>query len=322
MQDEFGIEPSFAFLTGLNSEEMMERVGQGFPKLKDCKSYRLTGYEDLLLLGRYDASVSTLWTTAYYSLKFNKVNKKFYFIQDYEPLFYPAGSTYAQTEVTYRFGFQGICNTLGLKEVYEKEYGSPAVALNPSIDTSIFYPAKNRGYEKEVYTMFFYGRPGHSRNGFELGARALKKLKELMGDKIRIVTAGANYDAKEYGLEGVVENLGRLKIEETGDLYRSCDIGLVMMFTRHPSYLPYEMMACGCPVVSNFNEYTTWFLKDRQNCFLAEPSATHIAQTIQEALKDGKLRGQISETASRQIIDNNPSWEESLRQVGEFIIKE
>lgn len=321
LKDVYQIEPSFAFLTGLNSKEMMNRVCEGFPKFRECKSYSLTGYEDLLLIGRHDASVCTLWTTAYYSLKFNKVNKKFYFIQDYEPLFYPAGSTYAQAEVTYRFGFKGICNTFGLKNVYESNYGCEAVTLNPSIDTSIFYPNKKRVYKKDVYTLFFYGRPGHSRNGFEIGVKALKKLKELMRDNLRIVTAGANYNISDFGLESVVENLGRLKIEETGDLYRKCDIGLVMMFTKHPSYLPYELMACGCPVVSNYNDDTTWFLKDNENCLLALPSATHIAETIRDALENEEIRKCISENSSNNIVNENPTWDDSLDKVAKFIIK-
>lgn len=319
LKDNYDINPSFAFLSGLSPNQMMERISKGFPGLKDCKAFCLTNYEDLLLIGKYDASVCTLWTTAYYSLKFNKVKRKFYFIQDYEPLFYPAGSTYAQTEATYRFGFDGICNTEGLKQVYETEYGEKAVTLDPSVDRTIFYPNKSRIYDKEKYMMFFYGRPGHSRNGFELGIQALKKLKNIMGEKIRIVTAGADYDLEEFGLDGIIENLGRLKIEETGNLYRNCDIGLVMMFTRHPSYLPYELMGCGCPVISNYNSYTTWFLKDKENCWLAEPSATHLAETIRDALLNPIMREKISNNALKDMENNNKGWDDSLRKVADFI---
>ena len=140
-----------------------------------------------------------------------------------------------------------------------------------------------------------------------------------MGDRVRIVTAGAEYDISAYGLEGILDNLGRLKIEQTGDLYRRCDAGLVMMYTRHPSYLPYEMMACGCCVVSNFNEYTKWFLKNGENSVVCEPSATSIAEAIERVLLDGEGRRKISECGARQIADANPSWEESLEKIAEFI---
>lgn len=319
LQTKHNIKNIFVFVANTSAKTMMERVAAGFPELGQCKAYSITSMAEMSMLPTADAGICTLWTTAYYLLKFNKVKRKFYFIQDYEPLFYPAGSTYAQAEATYRFGFYGITNTLGLKRVYESEYGGQAVSLDPSVDTGIFYPDENRNYDKKKYTVFFYGRPGHPRNGFELGVAALKELKQRMGDRVRIVTAGAEYDISAYGLEGILDNLGRLKIEQTGDLYRRCDAGLVMMYTRHPSYLPYEMMACGCCVVSNFNEYTKWFLKNGENSVVCEPSATSIAEAIERVLLDGEGRRKISECGARQIADANPSWEESLEKIAEFI---
>ncbi len=320
LQRKHGVEHTFVFVANTPAKVMMERIGAGFPELQNCRAYSITSPNELSKIPSADASICTLWTTAYYSLKFNKVKRKFYFIQDYEPLFYPAGSTYAQTEATYRFGFDGVANTEGLKLVYESEYGGRAVSLDPSVDTSIFYPNTHRQYKKKQYTVFFYGRPGHPRNGFELGVEALKCLKRKMGNKVRIVTAGANYNTSLYGLDGVVENLGRLKIEETGDLYRNCDAGLVMMYTRHPSYLPYEMMACGCCVVSNYNAYTTWFLKNGENSVVCEPSASSIAEAIENILLDEERRKQIGEYGAKQIMENNPDWDNALEKVAQFIL--
>ena len=63
--------------------------------------------------------------------------------------------------------------------------------------------------------------------------------------------AGAEWDPGAYGLGGVVRHLGLLPYEDTGALYRACDAGLVAMATRHPSYLPFELMASGAVVVTN-----------------------------------------------------------------------
>jgi len=319
LQEKHGIKHTFVFITSIAAQTMIERIGVAFPELKSCRAISVTSSAELNQLPTVDASVCTLWTTAYYSLKFNRVKKKFYFIQDYEPLFYPAGSTYAQTEATYRFGFYGIANTLGLKKVYESEYGGRAVSLDPSVDMSIFYPNSQRQYKKKQYTVFFYARPGHPRNGFELGIEALKRLKYRMGKRVRIVTAGADYNISAYGLDGILENLGRLKVEETGELYRNCDAGLVMMYTRHPSYLPYELMACGCCVVSNYNAYTTWFLKNGENSVVCEPSASSIAQAIATILLDENKRKKIGERALDQIMNSIPDWNTSMEKVASFI---
>ena len=40
-------------------------------------------------------------------------------------------------------------------------------------------------------TVFVYGRPGHWRNCWEMAALALEELKQRLGDRVRIVTAGA-----------------------------------------------------------------------------------------------------------------------------------
>lgn len=314
-----GITNSFVFLSNRKPEEMMKLVGKGFPELLGCTAFCITNYERLKSIGCYDASVCTLWTTAYYSLRFNGVKRKFYFIQDYEPLFYAGNSVYAQCEATYRFGFYGIANTRGLKDVYEKEYGGKAVSLDPAIDDSIFYPNKQRNYNREQYDVFFYGRPSHPRNGFELGIEAMRILKKKMGKRVRIITAGADYNVEDYALQGIVENMGRLSVEETGALYRRCDAGMVMMYTRHPSYLPYELMACGCCVVSNYNAYTKWFLKDEVNAVVCEPSATGIAEKIEALLNNPERRRRISEQGVEQAGAEKRTWDESLEAVYRFI---
>ena len=37
------------------------------------------------------------------------------------------------------------------------------------------------------------------------------------------MTAGADWDVRDYGLDGVVHNLGILPYAATGALYRACD---------------------------------------------------------------------------------------------------
>ena len=108
-------------------------------------------------------------------------------------------------------------------------------------------------------------------------------MKHRLGANVRIVAAGASWDPGDHELKGVVENLGLLSYTQTADLYRTCDAGLVLMFTRHPSYLPLELMASGCLVVTNRNPATQWLLRDRENCLLAQSSATCLAAALEWA---------------------------------------
>jgi O-antigen biosynthesis protein len=152
-----------------------------------------------------------------------------------------------------------------------------------------------------------------------LGATALCKLKERLGSGVRIVAAGQRWRPADYGLDGIVENLGLLAYHETAALYRSCDAGLVLMFTRHPSYLPFELMASGCLVVSNVNSATAWLLKDGENCLLALPSASCIADALARGLHDHTLRRRITGHALEQIRQQFADWDRQIDQVYRYM---
>ena len=316
-KERWGVENCFAITGPFSAATIRDTISHAFPSLKDEEISILKSEEDLASLKGGDVSICTQWKTTFFSLKFNRVKRKCYFIQDYEPLFYPAGSISALIEETYRFGFYGITNTVSLKKIYEEYYGGKSISFTPSVNDSVFFPPKSKRGEDRV-TVFFYARPDHPRNGFELGISALKKLKEKMGEKVRIVTAGSGWSPKDYGMEGVIENLGLMKYEETAELYRRCDAGLIMMFTRHPSYLPLELMACGCPVVSNYNPATTWLLHDRENCLLTRASASCIADTLHTCLTDTRLRDHIIRNGLKTVHGLSP-WDDEMEKVFEYM---
>jgi len=311
------VENSFVIFGNTSKELILEKITSAFPELKTSKLYILSSEREMDKINEADASICTLWTTAYYSLKFNKVKKKFYFIQDYEPLFYPAGSTSAQVEETYRFGFYGITNTKSLKQIYEDLYCGNGEYFSPCVDTNVFYSSGRS--TKDIYTVFFYARPGHPRNGFELGIASLRMLKEKMGDKVRIVTAGSNWDPQELGIDGIVENLGLLHYEETATLYRECDIALSMMFTKHPSYIPIELMASGCLVVANFNQANAWLLHDGVNCILSPASVSSLCDALQEGLTDIELRKKITKNALDMITNKYSDWNQEIERIFNYM---
>ena len=108
--------------------------------------------------------------------------------------------------------------------------GGTADYFDPSVDSRIFHD-RGRVDKGKPWTLFCYARPGHPRNGFELLAAALRIVKEKLGEDVRIVTAGADWDPAAYGLRDVLLNLGNLGYATTGALYRACDVGVAMMMT-------------------------------------------------------------------------------------------
>jgi glycosyltransferase involved in cell wall biosynthesis len=314
-----GIRSTFCVIGHGSPERFRSLFGMAFPDLAAESEFFVMGHKDVNRLPASDAAICTLWTTAYAALHFTHARKKFYFIQDDEALFYPAGSTAALVESTYGFGFRGICNTVSLLNRY-RECGGDGEYFTPAIDPAVFHARGRRSGENGTYNLFCYGRPGHARNSFELLGAVLTEVKRRFGNDIRIYNAGADWNPKAYGLENVAENLGTLSYHSTGALYRACDAGLVIMMTRHPSYLPMELMACGALVVTNRNRDTGWLLKDRQNCLLAEPGVTAIADQVEQGLRNSRLRTGIVERASAQVAEQFTDWDSQIEKIHRFML--
>jgi glycosyltransferase involved in cell wall biosynthesis len=319
LQRSHGIKQRILICGNSQPDEIGAKIASAFPALSQAEVIVIDKTKSLADIPPADYSIATLWTTAYVLLAVENTGYKFYMIQDFEPAFYPAGSTYAQAELSYHFGFYGIANTQSLKEIYERDYGGCAVVLQPSIDKRVFYPSieENTAPCKKV---FYYARPDTPRNGFELAAAALRRLKQKYGNSIDIVCAGADWNPGDYGLSNVIRSLGLLPYSETGDLYRSCHVGLVMMMTKHPSYLPFEMMACGTIVVTNFNPANIWLLKNGENCLLSAPSASCLAAMLSYGLDHYDELAPLRQRAATQIFADAGDWDNSLSKVARFIL--
>jgi hypothetical protein len=313
-----GLRQRFLIAGNCDAATIGDRIAAAFPGLAGTPVIALDSAERIAAIPAADYSFATLWTTAYVLQKVRNTGLKFYFIQDWEPLFYPAGSTSAQADLTYDFGFYGIANTQTLRRLYEDEHGGTATHFVPQVDPTVFHgsPLRDAGGPRRI---FFYGRPGHPRNGFELAAVALRDLKSRLGDRVQILCAGAPWNPRDYGLEGVIESLGLLEYRQTAELYRSCHIGFVMMMTRHPSYLPFEFMGCGGLLVSNDNRANHWLLDDGVNCLLAPPSGPAIADRLAYAVEHFDDLLAVRRRGWDTIRQRHSNWDTAFDDVWRFM---
>jgi len=268
-------------------QRVRSRIADAFPALAGSS---VTGPS--VELEPCDAAVATAWESAWRLVRFRDARAKFVFVQDWEPDFYPAGSASAMLTEVARLGIPAIANTEALARVW-RSHGSPAVAFRPAVDTERFRPAES--CREGPVRIFFYGRPNTARNAFGLGLSTLRRVKETHGDSVQIVCAGEAWSPGMYGVGDVLENLGMLEsLDEVAELYRSCDIGLVFMLTRHPSYQPLEFMASGVATVSNQNPDTDWLLRHDKTALTAPPVPALIAAQIDRLVVDPELRERLA----------------------------
>jgi O-antigen biosynthesis protein len=316
-----GVHNIFAVCGSADPAVMLGRIKKVLPECRKSDLYVLSDIKDVKDLPAADAAISTLWLTAYFALRYRKVPRRFYFIQDYEPAFFRAGSTSGLVESTYRLGFYGITNTASLRKFYEDEYGGKAVHFTPCVDQKLFHPLdrKRSAPSRRPWQVCCYARPSHGRNAFELLSAALRQLKSRLGEKVRIVAAGEDWNAADHDLQGVVENLGVLPYRDTARLYRESDVGVVLMLTRHPSYIPMELMASGCLVVTNRNHWTEWLLEHERTCLLTYTAATCLADTIERGLTNEALREEITRCALQLVRERYYDWTPEMEKVYEFM---
>src|SRR5262249_38282446 len=150
---------------------------------------------------------------------------------------YPASTEYQLADLTYEFGYFGIFNTPGLKDAVLSQHDMTGVAFSPGVDRAVYYPpAHPQNVAEYPIRVVFYGRPAVPRNLFELGVDTLREMKRVFNDKVDIVVVGSPHAPVRLDFES--RWLGYLPYKETGKLYRSAHVGIALMATPHPSYLP------------------------------------------------------------------------------------
>jgi GT2 family glycosyltransferase/glycosyltransferase involved in cell wall biosynthesis len=314
-----GVQNRFVVMAAPNEPFIRSALAAAFPDLGDSPiEFYEGGVNGLDAVSRADVSIATLWVTAYSVARFARTRRKFYLIQDFEPMFYPAGTNYALAEESYRLGLYGLCNTERLLDIYRRDYGGSGASFMPAVDPNVFHAQDRRPLEHDgPVTLFLYARPGHWRNCWELASLALDQVKERLGDRVRIVTAGSWARPDELGRG--IEHLGLLDYRDTGALYRTCDAGIALTLSAHPSYLPLELMACGTPVVAFDNPAGDWILHHEQNSLRCPRTVDGLADALERIAVDGPLRRRLGEAALADIAARHSDWDAAFAGVYRFL---
>lgn len=308
-----GVENRFVVMAQPNEAFFRSALAAAFPDLADSPIVFVGGPTDPALLDvpYADVSVATLWVTAYSVARFPNTRRKFYLIQDFEPQFYPAGTNYALSEEGYRLGLYGLCNTERLLGILRSQYDGTGGSFMPAVDETVFHARGRRSRDHDgPVRVFVYARPGHWRNCWELASLALGQLKERFGDDVHIVTAGSWARPDDLG-QGI-EHLGLLDYRDTGELYRTCDVGVALTVSAHPSYLPLELMACGVPVVAFDNPAGDWILEHEVNSLRCRRTVDGLAQALERLVGDPAERECLGAAAEATIAARFGSWQRAL----------
>lgn len=257
-----------------------------------------------------DAIFATNWSTAYPVFNFKTNAKKFYFIQDYEPLFFPAGAESLFAENTYKFKLHGITAGAWLATKLKKDYGMQTDYYNFGSDAGRYNFLNSAKRQK----IFFYARPVSPRRGFQLGVAALEMFHKEH-PKYEIVLAG--WDLKNYKLPFKFTDLKSVPLDELNKVYNECAAGLVLSFTNM-SLLPLELLAAGCIPVVNDQENNR-SVSDNAYIKYVEPYPQDIAKGLKEIVLKPDLPVYAAQAAASA---KELSWLDAGIKVEQIITRE
>ena len=254
--------------------------------------------------------VATGWQTAYWVSKYKDTLNRLYFVQDFEPEFFPQGSEYSFAENTYRLGLVGITAGTWLAEKLANEYGMKTFPYSFACDTDHYKPTIRRDRTRKY--VFFYARPVTPRRCFEMGLLALKKVCEVFPNAT-VVFAG--WDVDGYEIPFTHLNRGSISVKDLPDLYSQCDVALILSSTNL-SLLPLEVSACGCPVVINNSPQSSWLLSESQATY-CDMNVESISASIIDVLEHPDKAKKRVDAAFKYIQEN--SWESEAEKVAGFL---
>lgn len=268
--------------------------------------------EELQDFKNQDVVFATSWETAYavFNLKGEQLHK-FYFVQDFEPIFFGVGSRYMLAEATYKFGFYGI--TAG-KWLVEKvgQYGMQADYFDFGADIDIYKPQKTVVKKKKIC---FYARAHTERRGFEIGVMALNIFKERHPE-YEIEFFGQ--DMSNYDIPFEFTDRGILNKEQLAELYHESVACLVLSLTN-VSLLPLELLVAGCVPVMNDGDNNRMVLGEIEDILYTEAYPVSLADKLCQAVE----RQDITEHAQAMSEKyTGLSWEESYKKVETIICRE
>jgi hypothetical protein len=218
-----------------------------------------------------DLLIATHWTAAHVAasaLDDLAAERFLYLIQEYEPLIFPAGSAAAIARQSYDLRHAALFSSRVLRDWFAAEgIGVFADGVAERQDASAYFEnaitpvgpveaaeLRHAGPRR----LLFYARPeAHaSRNLFEIGAMALDaSLADGCFEGWELVGIGSvERRARRLSLprSGVaLRLLPRRGQADYAAVLRSCDAGLALMYTPHPSLVPIEMAAAGMPTVTS-----------------------------------------------------------------------
>jgi GT2 family glycosyltransferase/glycosyltransferase involved in cell wall biosynthesis len=255
----------------------------------------------------FDAVVATLYLTVEWLAPLAarpNAPKIVYYIQDYEPDFFPASHPeHARALHSYSLipTAKLITKTQWNLRTLEQKCGQTASVIGIDYDDEQYFPASTFQPANSVVRIAAMVRPNTPRRAPEMTVRVLKQLKQQFGARISLHVFGSaasdpDYQALNFDVEH--ENLGECSPESVAELLRRTDIFLDLSSFQAMGLTALEAMACGAAVVAPTNGGPGEFIQHGVNGLLVDTQDERAClKAAGDLVNDPELRSRLRSQA-------------------------
>lgn len=253
----------------------------------------------------YDAIIATFWKTAYFA-NVQDVERKVYFIQDFEPWMYPKGDEYIAARRSYSLGLFPITIGKWLSAKIASVSKIPSVPHTIfGVDLNTYHPIEGAEKEEAVCAIL---QPGKFWRLPSFVEEALYMLSQLR-PQLTIYTFGSN-DPSPF-LDGPsFRHLGIISPEELNELYNICQCGICLSCSN-PSRISFEMMASGLPAIELKSETTSIDFPQKAMTF-CDPIPSALTERIEWVLDHPEERDAMSSAGIKHMSSQSLDIEASM----------
>ena len=229
-----------------------------------------------------------------------------YYIQDYEPYFYPQGShEFKRAVASYSLvpGMVRMATTAWISDLIRQYHQLDCKVVGVHMDIDMFRPRPRASSFRLKPPLQILGmiRPSTPRRNPKMTISILKQISEAFGDRVEITLFGCK--PTEPGFASLVQNLpcqlaGQLRSTQMARLLNQADIFVDFSDFQALGLTALESMACGVAVIVPARGGTDSYAIHEENCLVVDTQdKTACYQALQRLVEDDPLRSNIQANA-------------------------
>jgi glycosyltransferase involved in cell wall biosynthesis len=287
-----------------------------YPEATGFCSYPSNDAELLEIAGGPAIVIATNYTSVA-SLKTivdrNRAAVPLYYIQDYEPWFYPEHSAQrAAAKASYNLvpNAQAFAKTEWLCRTVRRMTAIAVTKIDPSLDRSLYNSLGARRDRSGPVTITAMIRPNSARRNPRGTLDLLRKIKYKYGRSVDIRIFGCSdeeLDQLEEARGFDLVNLGELQRTGVAEVLRGADIFVDLSTSQAFGCTGLEAMAVGCPTVLPRDSGVEEYAIDGQNSLLVDTSneaeaISAVERLISDTRAEARFKTEAANTSLRYSV--------------------